>query len=151
MNESRREAIDEMASGIEVALAEVRRQRRQATERGDGPLAGIATTTETRLLEAQQGLCSLAVLLPEPTPAVVTITKPTHEWSDIVVELTWIGTDGDFRGEEERTPDDREDAERLMRLIEGQMPASYDINGGVATVELTEADQARLTELTAIF
>ena len=78
---------------------------------------------------------------------MATITKPTHDWADIVCELTWIGTDGDFRDEEARTSDDRADAERLLRLIEGQLPASYDTNEGQATVEIPDEELDRLTEL----
>ena len=81
---------------------------------------------------------------------MATITKPTREWSDVVCELTWIGTEGDFREEEERTSDDAADAERLMLLIEDQMPPSYDVRDGNATVEIPDEELDRLQELVGI-
>ena len=81
---------------------------------------------------------------------MATVTKPTHEWADVVCELTWIGTDGDFRDEEERTSYDKADADRLVLLIEGQLPESYWDNEDQATVEIPDEELDRLQELVGI-
>ncbi len=76
----------------------------------------------------------------EQEHTTVSITRPTHEWADVVIELEWAT-------KPDRNASDRADAERLMLLIEDQMPADYHENEGQATVALTEADLARLEEL----
>lgn len=83
-------------------------------------------------------------------PTNETLTRPNRDWAEIVGELSWIETDGDFREAAERLPSDRADAERLVSLIENQLPAEYWEREGDSAVALSEEDAGRLVELTGI-